>query len=675
MERRISYAVVESGKRYDNTTVMAEVGNWRPTPEGDLRALYGQAALIPDYGDGYPAPWADGCYGLYHTELWGASRNSTLMRCGGGLYEQAGWDRGVRTLASGLCASPGYYPDCFVRVGERVVWMNGVDRVLAFDGELCTPLGYVDVPSAPQVRGPRAASASSVNSSDNPSIYRNSGGYAHPGVIGTPGDTLAGQEGALLDGTWYYKAQWEDSFGNLSPLSSASVPVTLRTEQTATEYEKDFLAWNLKKPLRQYSVQLDDLTKQFFVQVNGEGPDGTIAVRLYRTEDARYNTSEFRLLARIEGYHARTVFPDNIEDAFLGELAREVVPVPVARIGCAHSGCLVLANTAQEPGALWISLPGQVGTFLSVSKGYPDSAAGAITGVASSGGKLLVWTESKLYEVAQSALGVQSIELDSTGCVAPGSVATLGRGGVAWLGPEGCYFWHGGSPTLISDGISDLLRLQSRSRSRWSCAAWDTLTGEYLLSVSVSGSAKGGLLLGWDGTGWRRYDVPPIWSMAAVVDFRRYILLGCATRVYVFDAIDPGEAVGNKAPWFVTRWLTADSEGRVEFNLTEVQVGWVGASTEEVTYKVWKNNRSHTVFCEGTMQPCAVTDTGASSLTIGSDVVEEDGIIWRKMSLAVQGARTVRVALYAASNQQKLRVSGFVFQIEPADEQTHRVRK
>ena len=75
------------------------------------------------------------------------------------------------------------------------------------------------------------------------------------------------------------------------------------------------------------------------------------------------------------------------------------------------------------------------------------------------------------------------------------------------------------------------------------------------------------------------------------------------------------------------------------------------------------------------MQPCAVTDAGASSLTIGSDVVEEDGIIWRKMSLAVQGARTVRVALYAASNQQKLRVSGFVFQIEPADEQTHRVRK
>jgi hypothetical protein len=228
---------------------------------------------------------------------------------------------------------------------------------------------------------------------------------------------------------------------------------------------------------------------------------------------------------------------------------------------------------------------------------------------------------------------------------------------------------------LISDGISELLRLQSHSRARWSCAAWDTLTGEYLLSVSVSGSAKGGMLLGWDGTGWRRYDVPPIWSMATVVDFRRYILLGCTARVYVFDTIDPGEPVANEAPWFLTRWLTADAEGRVEFNLTEVQVGWVGASTEDVTYKVWKNNRSNTVFCEGTMQPCDVTDAGASALTIGSDVIEEDGIVWRKMSLAVQGVRSVRLGLYAASNQQKLRVSGFVFQIEPTDEQAHRVRK
>lgn len=676
MERRISYAVVESGKRYDANTVMSEVGNFRPTPEGDLRALYGQAALVPNYGDGYPSPWAAGTFGLYHTELWGASRNNTLMRCGSALYEQAGWNRGLRTLATGLCSGPGHYPDCFVRVGERVVWMNGVDRPLAYDGELCTPLGYVDTPAAPQVRGPQAAPTSSSDSSQNPQVYRNAGGYSHPGAIGTPGDTLNGQWGAVLDGAWYYRCQWEDAFGNLSPLSGLSVGVTLRTEQSATEYNTNFLAWSAKASLRQYAVQLNDLTKQFFVQVNGAGPDGTVAVHIHRTADTRYNTSEPRRLTRVEGYHERLVYPDNTEDALLGEPALEVLPVPSARIGCAHSGRLVLGNTAQEPGAIWVSLPGATGTFPVSLKGYPDSAAGAVTGLASSGGLLLAFTEARVYTVELGGTGLQSVELASTGCVAPSSVTAIGRGGLIWLGPDGCYYWkQGEAPALVSDGIADLLRLQSRSRSRWSCGVWDSLTAEYLLSVSVSGSVRGGLLMGWDGVGWRRYDVPPIWSMAACVDFRRYILLGCATRVFVFDAIDPGEPVSNSEPWFLTRWLTADDEGRVEFNLTEVQVGFVGASVENLTYKVWKNNDPLTLVCEGNMQPCYPTDSGASALTLGSDVVTEDGIVWRKMSLAVSGARTVRLSIRGASNQQKLRVAGFTFEIEPVDEQAHRVRK
>jgi len=47
-------------------------------------------------------------------------------------------------------------------------------------------------------------------------------------------------EGTLLPWTWYYAVQYEDAFGNLSPLSALGGPAILRTERTVAYYWTDY---------------------------------------------------------------------------------------------------------------------------------------------------------------------------------------------------------------------------------------------------------------------------------------------------------------------------------------------------------------------------------------------------------------------------------------------------
>lgn len=672
--RAATAAVVESGKLYDPDYLMSQVGQWRRTTDEYLRNMEGITPLIPNYGDGLPSAWSLGVYGLYHCELWGGTRNVTLMRCGDTLYQQAGWDRGVAAVVSGLQAGAGRYPDTFVRFGDRVIWLNGLDRPHIYDGEVAAPLGYVSAPAAPYVRGPLQTPTSATESNKNPAVYRNNAGYSHPGRIGTPGDALDGQWGAVLAGTWYYRVQWEDAFGNLSPLSAPSNPVDLRTEQTAQLYQKDFLAWNVEKPLGQYAVHMEDIQRQFFVRISDSGPDATVATRLYRTRDTRRDASTYHFVARVGGQHAALVYPDNIEDAHLGAEATEVLPVPNARLACAHSGRLVLANAPTEPGALWVSEVGAPGTLPVANKLYPDSAGAEITGVCSFQGSLLAFTERHCHAVVLTDIGVAASEIASAGCLAPGSLVNIGKGGIVWLGPEGVVFWApGGVPTDVSQGIADILRVQNPGRARLACAVWDELTGEYLIAVSVSGGVRGNLLLGWDGSGWRRYAVPPITSMATTVDWRRYVLLGTATAVYVFDTEDVGNSPPLRRPWFLSRWLTYDPEGRVAFNFEELAVAFVGAATGKLSLRVWRDNDPANVVAESEVPACDVLDVAADSLVIGTDSIAEDGLVWRKMSLAVQGCRTVRFEL-VSDQTQKLRIAGFTLSLSPVDPAGDRVR-
>ena len=275
---------------YPTKDIAFELLNFQMGDSGILRPVKGLLPYVPDYGSGYPSYRR--MHGVFHTRLHGRARDVLLLRTGSELWAHRGWKKNWQVVETGLSDSPTQeFPDAIVEVAGKIVWCNGIDAPRIFDGYLVSNLGYNLPPSAPVPLGP--------TDTGDP-VYRNDGSYSYVGGIGTPGDLLAGQDGSLLAGSWYYYLQYEDLHGNLSPLSPASRAVVLRTERTATSAGKtQDVAWKdtsaATVALEDFSVTIDDLTRQFAVLLEN-GPEGTKAMRLYRSLDAVKNGPEPHLL-------------------------------------------------------------------------------------------------------------------------------------------------------------------------------------------------------------------------------------------------------------------------------------------------------------------------------------------------------------------------------------------
>ena len=278
----------------------------------------------------------------------------------------------------------------------------GIDqaRIIDPDGSSAL-LGFTQSPSAPSVSGPMAKR--SFQKGDE-QFFSNHFGYSFQGNIGTVGDLLDGSEGAVLSGAWYYYAQYEDSYGNLSGTSPMSNPVRIETIQASPYnplpvkesffrrggYEDDE-EWVV------YDATVDDLTRQFLVQTAGSAPDNCTAIHLYRTPDVKHVDVIPRFLARLPNNRS-VLFPDNTADSELGSEMVETVPTPIFRNMCSHQGRLVVANVVGDPGIVRRSDVGIPGTFPKYEYIYPDSGGAEVTAVTShNGGVAGVYRDQRVF--------------------------------------------------------------------------------------------------------------------------------------------------------------------------------------------------------------------------------------------------------------------------------------
>jgi hypothetical protein len=640
--------LVESGQKYAPGQFAAEVQNLQMTSEGTLRGVRGPAPLIPDYGSGYP--WPGRVYGVHNARLDRGMREVTLVRSGTVLLEQTGWTHSTRTLATGLSSDPnGRFPDSFVEVCGKVVWCNGIDSPRIYDGYRILPLGYDVRPGAPSATGP---------SDGGHPVFRNRNGYSHPGKIGEPGNYFSANSGALLAGNWYYYVQFEDAFGNRSPLSPAGGPVQIRQEYTQSLYWSNYDNYTAMatgdailsypgKPLGLLAVGIDDLMRQFLVSGLALGPAGTVARIVYRTA---FNDPTPRFLCRLDD-NATTVFTDNTPDAGLGDAAKDYITVPTFGLAWEHSGCLYIVDgrniRRSEP-----LFPGTFArdTFCTL----PDEPTGGF----SFAGRCYATTETGIFRIEDTGTTLVASALpNGTGMVAPQSGDATGLGVYVGLGRDG--FWTMDAEEAIrpvSDAIRPVFRRLVPGALSRACGRWDPLKREYVCAVPEAGAAGNTLLLCWDGAGWRKQRHRIAYSSLCVTkDWRRYLLagarLGGANQVFVMNHEVGSYTPPAKTYAYRSAWLRMDANGRNRFGVTSIYIGYVeSVKGQTMTMKVWQNGSRDTPVGPVAGHTVAMTAPALSTgepithvldtFRLGTDRARTPRLTWKRIDVHIKSCES-----------------------------------
>ncbi len=660
---------VESQQKYAPASLAREILNMRLTPEGVLESVRGPTAFIPDYGSGYP--YTGRMHGVFHALLENGQRDTLLIRSGSDLFVQTGWLQTAAVIESGLSDDPhARFPDQFVEVAGKVVWNNGTDNALAYDGYNVLPLGYDRPPAPPSATGP---------SDTGHPVFRNNGGYSHPGNIGTQGDFYTAQNGALLPGSWNYFVQFEDLFGNRSALSPASGSVILRRELSATSYWGNYDNYPgaaTENDLGLLSVNLDDLGRQFLVQDISKGPVGTVARILYRTLDQNRNDNSPRFLVRIPD-NVTSVFPDNTADGLLGAAAKDYISVPRFQIMCAHQGCLVII----ADGTLRISDPGFPGSFQR-ARAVPVGSDGAEpTAAWSFGGQLYAATSTTVFRIEEGEFGLAARAISEYGVVGPEAVATTPFGCV---GMHADGFWRmsdDGTLEPIAQEVYPLFkRLQGAALTRV-VAKWSPRDRELVVAVPYAGIAGNGRLLTWDGSGWkeRQYGIS-VASMCVLRDWRRDLLVA-GKRVAAEENVWTlhGETQAYTPPTLTYRyrsqWLRADPNGMKRFSVKHIWIGFVEASKNPITVTVWQNGSRDTALSTKTVEGInPATADRLDTLVLGTGKVRTPRLTWKRVDVHVVACESFAFDL-SCTSPTFLSIAAFMFDFVENDPKGLRVNE
>ena len=678
----VGLPTIESNKTYAPDAFAYQIVNFQHSPDSTLSAVRGPCPYLN-------LEWSGRLYGVYHSLLDQGTRDILLVRVGTAMYEQSGFAASTWTkLHEGLTNSGNYkYPDQFCDVSGRIVWTNGYDSPLIYDGyirrnqavgtdPLLLTLGYDRPPSNPTVFGPQAGT-------DNLNRATNSGGYSHPGGIGTisSSSTAATPEAAdandaavqfMLAGNWNYHVQYEDCFGNRSKLSSAG-SVTVRQEQTRPMFVENltfFLKKEDVKDLGVNAVTADDLTRQFWVDNISTGPTGTVARIMYRTPDTLHRDSTPRFLCRIPD-NETTGWPDEVSDGLLGAPAVDYITVPTFKVMCPWQGGLAVGNTTSNQGVVWISDPGFPGSFRTNKYIYPDPNGSEVTGLAAFNGKLLAFTERNVY-IIEEANGIltSSPLTNGIGCVAPSSIVATGAGALVWLGRDGFYAFDGSGVKYISDAIEPSIRKLSWHRASRSVAVYNKLTREYICAVTEAGQSSPNLLLCWDGEGWREQRHNLLYnSICATKDVREYIIgashvtEGTGQKLVVLDHENRTYASPISTFTYKSRWLKIDGVGLTRFNAATLYVGFLESSSATIVVNCYRNGRWDEVVATGELTLVADDRAAVFSTSIlGTAKTASPRLYWKRFDMQLRSVDSFSFELVGTpTDAEYINIAAFAF--------------
>lgn len=557
----------QTGRIVAPDDVAGRILNMELTESGTLRSVQGPveyhpASWVDDEGQ-IPAPpntsYGTPHLGLFHCRLEGGKRDILLAHYNSRIYVHQGWVPDWKILLGDTVLAeyetslpenddrPNFLTQ-FVSTPSGVVIVPQGGRAYFYDGVTVAPLGFDSPPGPPTPYGPRSQFEEGTTGATNDQIADsgNTGGYYHNGRtnnnimgfnrLGTIRtdvfEASSGKTnplgGILEPGEWRAAVQFVDHWGNVSPISQDSAPVTVVKEDNLTKDKK-----------RDLNEAADRLRVQFAWADLDKGPPHCIARNILRTKDLKNsgipgmwivpaNSKGSALSFATLHNNTQEMYPDNIPDSWLIRRPIDPDPVPRFRVACMAFGRLWIGNTDASPGVIRPSAPFFWGTFPKGQEIFPDASGASITGMHAASSGLLVFTETSTFLVTQAddGQGFRTATLHpSVGCVSPDSIKTLPNGMTVWLGREGFYGWSGEGLKLISSDIRETVtrRINKAWRSK-ACAAVDPKMGEYRCWIPVDGSRDNNLCVVFDGLGWRERNDCKASAVCTTKDDRHYML-------------------------------------------------------------------------------------------------------------------------------------------------------
>ena len=698
-QRALSQVRIHNGQaqvQYAATNLAYLIQNLEMTSEGTLRAIRGACPYEPDRGgnqyggtglleEGYElftrGVTPPTVYGIFHVGLLEGKAPTLLARAGTKLYMHAGWRRSWKVIYEGLTDDGrAGYPDVFVSVNDTIIWTNGIDPalVISYDG-MVVPLGFDRAPGAPAADGPQQPPQTET-------LYANSQGYSWGGRIGTIGDFVDTNDGAVLNGRWRHATAWEDVHGNVSPMSPAGTELVIalqRANATVTAGAAD------ANKVVDESTQVDDLPRQFVVKSSGDAPAHAVAWRLYRTPDSNRFPAEFRLLERISGT-ANFVYADNVPDSRLGAPAKEMQPVPRFGVMTSHAGALVIADGPR----VMRSEVGYPGSLIKKYTTTPDPDGARVTALASHGGRLIAFTERSMVDITDPTVP-PTVMVRGVGCVAPRSVLGMPDGLLVWLSRDAFYGWHPDKGVMkLSDAIHRLVTTELASGSlRNAVAVIEPESREYRCAVTRAGEFGNSLLLCFDSQGWREVDLGYKIEDMCVTDDARYLVLFAGTEEVTRDVAQlaedsesvptnpaatsvtsdvsnvfvMGHEVGSyKQPKRVYRylsaWLRGDDTALKPINVHTLYIGMVDEINESIDINIRANGASEvdpdsprTVRAVGVQVRDLLGD-----LKLGTGKTHARRLYWRRVTVALENVNTWS---FEMTSDKPYHLAAFAFQV------------
>ena len=659
------------------------IQNMVPHPDGGLESVRGPCPLIHDLGAGYPLIGTP--HGLFSARL--RERTTLLMHAGSTMWTFEGsdpaapWQATVDPAGAAVQALADddrpRTPDQFVQFSDYVIWTNGVDRArIISSGDITFPLGFSETPSAPEVDGPV-----SPGETDKARYFVNSKGFSWKGEIGTEGDVLSSGSGKLLTSAHRYCVQLEDHFGNLSPISPASNSFnvwSIRSQPYSLDNNDVVTA-------RLTTAEIDDLLRMASVFISGGRPRHAKAARVGRTADIRRNPRDFKLLRRIPG-RGNTVFPDYISDGRLGAPMVEKAPVPIFRYMVRHGARLIIANMVSDPGMVRRSDIGYPGTFSEREWSTPAPDASEVSGLISHGGLLIAGTTTSLVDMSGDKFHRPETLTKMVGIGAHRSVQGLSDGSVVWLGVNGHFYrmdTNGGLQLAdISDGIRTLVTQGlNLSRLQQAASVVHPVTGQYLCAVPSAGSTVNDIILAYSPRGWSRFDygcaihdlcvlddaMPDVYAAATVGAFDMVLNLSGETRDF-----DPPL----RTAVYRSRWLRLHPFGYGRFNVRTMWIGCIDSyagNIDVIFRRDWSSKVEHVQQYRSVGRPFGAVAAGltgagddqgapfaAGDVRIGTDVVRDRRLFWRKIPVGIDDCATFSFEIQA-TYPEAFRLAAFIF--------------
>ncbi len=692
-QRAVSQVRIQSGQaqvQYAPTNLAYKIKNLELTPEGTLRSIRGSCPYEPNrngnqYGSGLGVlpngfdlfsrltTVADAVtiYGIFHAGLLQGKAPTLVVRAGSELYLHAGWRRSWKRIYGGLTDDGrAGYPDMFTVVNNTIVWTNGIDPplVISYDG-MVVPLGFDKSPGPPEAAGPQQSSSITRD-------YPNQEGYSWPGRIGTIGDYVDNNDGAVLAGRWKYATAYEDVHGNISPLSGESVEIAVALQRANAFVEIEGTGADAVKKYDR-STLLDNLPRQFVVKGSGDAPAHAVATRLYRTPDGNRFPGTYRLVTRMAGTK-NFVYADNIPDSRLGEPAKDYLPTPRFSSMTSHAGSLVIA----EGPYVMRSEVGYPGTFPAEFATTPDPDGAIVTALASHAGRLIAFTERAMIDITDPTAPPQ-VMVRGIGCVAPRSVQGLPDGTLIWLSRDAFYGWSPEKGLMkLSDPIHRLVKTELATGSlRNAVSIIEPESRDYRCAVAKAGKFDNELILAFDGQGWREIELGYKISDMCITDDPRYLVLFAGGRQASFLQTEPGQALPTATSYdvyvmsrettagagpdltyeFQSAWLRGDDNALQPIHVHNLYIGMIDEVNETIDVEIFSNGS----FDADTDSPRRLKSVGVKIEDLLGDFVLGQGktharrLYWRRVPVGLQSVNTWAFKL---KSETPFHIASFAFQ-------------